>query len=134
MEQCVTNPIGILVSNNLWPIIEDIVADLEYNIWEMPSPSQILFPSIAHLLYEFPWKNSETPSVELRAEASYANEFLTAATGEHLCFKVMPSEENVYLILGNEVLKEDSLDENGTIFAIPMFNADSFIKGKAARH
>lgn len=97
----------------------------------MPSSSQILFPSIAHLLYEFPWKNNETPSVELKAETEeIANEFLSSATNEHLCFKVMPSEENVYLILGNNVIREDNFDENGTIFAIPMFTADSFLKGK----
>lgn len=130
LEQCVSNPIGILVSNSLWPIIVDIVADIEYNIWKMPSSSQILFPSIAHLLYEFPWKNSEIPSVELKAEtAEIANEFLATAINEHLCLAVMPSEENIYLILGNDVLRDDSFDENGTIFAIPMYTADSFIKG-----
>lgn len=130
LEQCVSNPIGILVSSNLWPIIADIVADIEYNIWKMPSSSQILFPSIAHLLYEFPWKNNGIPSVELKAEtAEIANEFLESAVDEHLCLTVMPSEENIYVILGNEVLHDDHFDENGTIFAIPMFTADSFIKG-----
>lgn len=130
LEQCVSNPIGILVSNGLWPIIADIVADLEYNIWKMPSPSQILFPSIAHLLYEFPWKISNNPSVQLKAEtAEIANEFLESAVNEHLCLTLMPSEVNTYIILGNEVLKDDSLDENGTIFAVPLFTADGFIKG-----
>lgn len=130
MEQCVPNPIGILVSSSLWPIIGNVVADIEYNIWKMPSSSQILFPNIAHLLYEFPWKNSDVPSVELKAEtAEIANEFLASAIEEHLCLTVMPSEENIYLILGNEVLMDDSFDENGTIFAIPMFTADVFIKG-----
>lgn len=106
------------------------MADIEYNIWKLPSSSQILFPSIAHLLYEYPWKNSETPSVELKAEtAELANEFLTSATNEHLCLNVKPSVENIYLILGNAVLMDDSFDENGTIFAIPMYSADSFIKG-----
>lgn len=118
------------MSSNLWPTIEAIVADIEYNIWKMPSSSQILYPSIAHLLYEFPWKNSEMPSVELKAEsAEIANEFLQSANNEHLCLTVMPNVENIYLLLGNEVLMDDSLDENGTIFAIPMFDVDSFIKG-----
>ncbi|XP_037030958.1 protein bride of sevenless [Bradysia coprophila] len=129
LEQCVLHPIGIFVSSSLWPIIEAIAAEIEYNIWEMPSSSQILFPSIAHLLYEFPWKNNEIPSVELKAETSeIANEFLQSARNEHLCLKLMPNVENVYLLLGNDVLLDDSLDENGTIFAIPMYAVDGLIK------
>ncbi|KAJ6648078.1 Protein bride of sevenless [Pseudolycoriella hygida] len=129
LEQCVQNPVGILVSSNLWPIVVDIVADIEYNIWQIPSTSQISFPSIAHLLYEYPWTKMEVPSIELKAEnAEIANEFLSFAMKEHLCLTMMPGEENVYLILGNNMLLDDSFDENGTIFAIPMFAADSFIR------
>lgn len=104
LQQCTATPVAILVLHELWPLVAEIAADIEYDIWRLPPAARLLFPKVAHLLYELPWgernddeegdvdttKRRRRPLVGVQAADLQVEEaFLSAARAEHLCLKTM---------------------------------------------
>ncbi|XP_036341910.1 protein bride of sevenless-like [Rhagoletis pomonella] len=117
LQQCITHAIGIFVDHDVYKSSEQIIKDLEYNIWPILSPHVYLFPKVAHLLHQMPWGES-IASVEILTEnlATY-NEFMEAIRHEQMCLMHFKSDKNVYILFGNKMAHH--FEENGTIFAVP---------------
>lgn len=117
LQQCVEHSIGIFMDNDIFTILEHIIDDLEFNIWPIPSARSLVFPKVAHLLYQMPW-GENIASVEILAEnLDVYNDFMDAARKEHLCLMHFRSPNNIYVVFGNKMIT--NFHENGTIFAIP---------------
>lgn len=128
LNDCVTYPLGIFIDKELYERVEDLILDLGYNIWPLPSSRTLLFEKATSLLYSMPWTN-KTASVEILAEnPDDYNEFMEAARNQHLCLMYFRTRDNIYLVIGNKLIA--NFKENGTIFVIPTGRTDkSFIAG-----
>lgn len=93
LQQCTASPIAILVIYEMWPIVAEIADDIEYDIWRLPPAWRLLFPKVAHLLYELPWnagQHDEKRLIDVQAaDLLVEEEFLGAARSEHLCLDTM---------------------------------------------
>lgn len=96
LQQCTVSPIAILVLHEMWPLVADIADDIDYNIWRLPPASRLLFPKVAHMLYELPWNASGDGVGAAAAAATFSvhgadvadeHAFVEAALGEHLCLQ-----------------------------------------------
>lgn len=129
MQQCITHAIGIFIDRNTFDSLKEIITELEYNIWPIPTPRAFLLPKAAHLLQQMPW-GDKIASVEiLTEELEVYNEFMEAVRKQDMCLMHFKSTDNVYILFGNKMANH--FDENGTIFAVPTERTDrEFIAGK----
>ncbi|XP_030374240.1 protein bride of sevenless [Scaptodrosophila lebanonensis] len=122
LQQCTRHALGIFVDFDLYKRMEDIIKELEYNIWPIPSTRALLFPKVAHLLHQMPW-GEKIASVEILTEnLEIYNDFMEAVRHEHMCLMHFKSEENIYIFIGNKLANQ--FIENGTIFAVPTERTD----------
>ncbi|XP_055851315.1 protein bride of sevenless [Episyrphus balteatus] len=128
LQQCVDHSIGLFIDVDIYNILEHVIDDLEYYIWPIPSARGLVFPKVAHLLYQMPW-GEKIASVEILAEnLNVYNDFMDAARKEHLCLMHFRSSDNIYIVFGNKMIT--NFHENGTIFVIPNGRTTkSFIAG-----
>lgn len=126
LQKCTNISIGIIIADDLWwsssSYVSDIIEKLKYNnIWHLPSPSNILYSKIVHILYELPWDNLNT-SIDIQTHSIDARDcFLEALYAGHLCVtKHFIGEENI-IILIDDIFVHGSVifNENDTIFVVP---------------
>lgn len=86
LQQCTVSPIAILVLHEMWPHVVDLADDIDYNIWRLPPATRLLYPKVAHMLFELPWNGSDSDALTVRAdEVEEADAFVAAARAGHLC-------------------------------------------------
>lgn len=136
LQECTTNPIAILVVDELWSDVVDIANAIDYTIWKLPCSSTVLFPKIAHILYELPWKPADHVIDVKSDDVELEMAFLEASRREQLCLvnTNLDKKPNIQIALGREIQK--SVNQNlsinlMTIVAVPLFADDfSLIKSK----
>ncbi|XP_067633336.1 protein bride of sevenless [Eurosta solidaginis] len=122
LQQCITHAIGIFVDYDIYKNSEQIIKELEYNIWSMVSPRIYLLPKVAHLLHQMPWEEN-IASVEILTEnLETYNEFMEAVRHEHMCLMHFKSHKNIYILFGKKMASH--FEENGTIFAVLTDSSD----------
>lgn len=137
LQKCTSNPIAILILNELWPFVADIADDVDYNIWKLPAASTLLFPKIAHMLYELPWREAGEPhSIELKGpDVDVETEFLEAARREQLCIvrSVYDHMPNIRLAIGTAIKNTAgrSNESDAVTIAVPLDKEDfTYIQSK----
>lgn len=117
LQQCVEHSIGLFIDIDIYNVLKHVIDDLEFYIWPISSARSLVFPKVAHLLYQMPW-GENIASVEIISESlDVYNDFMDAARKEHLCLMHFRSSDNIYIVFGNKMIT--NFHENGTIFGIP---------------
>ncbi|TMW52308.1 hypothetical protein DOY81_002641 [Sarcophaga bullata] len=121
-QQCLNHVIGIFIDFDYFNMLEDVIKELDYNIWPIPSIRADIFPKVAHLLYQMPW-GDQIASVEILTEnLNVYNDFMDAVRAEHMCLMHFKSTTNIYILFGNKMASH--FKENGTVFAVPTERMD----------
>ncbi|KAI8129733.1 Protein bride of sevenless [Lucilia cuprina] len=121
-QQCLTHAVGIFIDFDYYNMLGDVIKELDYFIWPIPSTRADIFPKVAHLLYQMPW-GDQIASVEILTEnLNVYNDFMDAVRSEHMCLMHFKSDSNIYILFGNKLASH--FKENGTVFAVPTERMD----------
>lgn len=132
LQECSKNPLAILVVDELWSNVVTMANDIDYNIWKLAASSTVLFPKIAHILYELPWKQADQ-AIDVKSDnVELELAFLEASRNEQLCFSNdLERMPNIRVALGSEIQKSVDQDNHFLTIAVPLVTEDfMFIKSK----
>ncbi|CAG9806009.1 unnamed protein product [Chironomus riparius] len=104
LEHCTDNPFGIFISQPLWHHISESDKNYELKMWPLPDIASIKMHKVAHLLNELPLNiERNAVSVEVKSNSiKRTKEFEMILKLENLCFKSFPSNDNIFIHVGDE--------------------------------
>lgn len=133
-QQCIKNSMSILITDDLWSSLVDIIEDIEFKIWKLPTTSSLIFPKIGHLLYELPMDRPiRSMAIKSSSSPDKSSEFRTAAQQEHLCLNTPIDGHNgsdFVIVIGDELETINFNETDLSFIAIPLKKTDySFVNG-----
>lgn len=127
LQECASNPIAILVADELWPNVVSMANEIDYQIWKLPGSHSVLFPKIAHILYQLPWKQTDL-AIDIKSDdLELEMAFLEASRREQLCLiNDHDGKANVRVALGRAIQTavDQSKDQSFVTFAVPLYTED----------
>lgn len=127
-QECATNPIAILVMDELWPYVVDMANEIEYTIWRLPASSTVLFPKIAHILYELPWNKDVAHAIDVHSvnDVDLEMAFIEAARREQLCLvrDLERHQPNIRVALGKAMQSSATRVNDAVTIAVPLVSED----------
>lgn len=122
-KKCVVDSLGIFVTREIWNAVRDVAANYNFDVWILEDKGELLFPQIAHMLYELPWRERDV-TIEVKAPSTnLLIEFENAVKGGDLCFGNVSNSDGdkIVIVINDEIFKvHQPIGDNEKIFSIPI--------------